>query len=132
MIRFSGMMRREPWWCEFWSAAAALTWAVWVLMQPDRLGSLLLYHVVTDVASDTTWVLFALLIGGFQMIAVFVNHKRNRFAAAFFAGSFWLCLAYGLWLGNPSAPGAALHLIMGALNMASMVFLSIYPHTNAP
>ena len=111
---------------------AALVWSVWVFSQPEPLDSLYLYHVVTDIASDTTWVLLALFVGVFQLAATCLDNRKARFVAAFLAASFWLCLAYGLWLGNPSAPGAALHVIMGALNMTSMALLSLKSRADAP
>ena len=120
----NNMLHREPWWAEMWSALAAIGWSRWVTWQTMDLSSVDLYRIVSSLATDDTWGWIGGVIGGFQLLALILDYRWARFVAAFFAASFWLCLAYSIWLANHSVPGVVLHLMQGVANMTSMVLFT--------
>ena len=119
------LLQREPWWSEFWSAIGLLLWAKWVFWRPVGLESRSTYHVLAAVGSSADWDGVAFVIGLLQLTVVCLDHRWGRFVAAFATSTLWLMLAYALWLGNRSAPGAAVYLAFGLANIASMLLLSI-------
>lgn len=125
LTRLHALLHREPWWAEWWSATGAIAWACWIVWQPLELADREPYQVISFIASDAQWACIGLIIGATQLVAVSLDHRWARFGAAFLAGLFWVCLAYGLWLGNMSAPGAAVYAVLGAANMTSLVLLNL-------
>ena len=122
---FRDLLQREPWWTEVWSGIAAIAWSKWVLWQPEDLAGRDPYRVIAGLASDATWEWIGFAVGVAQLGATGLDCRWARLGMAFLAAWFWFVLAYGLWLGNRSAPGAALYLTYGGANVASLVLLTV-------
>ena len=108
---------------EAWSAINCLIWAGWVFFRPAESNVQQLYEILNRLLSNPQWVVLAIAIGVFQGAAVIRNGRYARATMALIAGVFWGVLAHGLYLGNPSAPGAAVYLGDALLNIVLCTML---------
>ena len=108
---------------ETWSGMALIVWAWWVAFSPGGLDGLQIYRALTTAISSHMLIWTALGIGTLQLGAILWNRRWPRVVMTFFAAAFLLTLTHGLWMGAPTAPGAALSLTLGVMDMALMLLL---------
>lgn len=121
----SALFRREPWWAELWSAAAAILWAIWVLFAGSDLTHGDAYRVILGFADEAVWIASGMMLGLLHIVTVLTDLRPVRRLACGLAAWWWSVLLLSMFLMVPRAPGLALFAIMVAINMVSMVRL---PH----
>lgn len=108
---------------EGWSALHCLLWAAWAFFLPAQRNVEQLYEILHRLLTNTQWVAIALVIGLLQGAAVVRNKRYFRGVMAFVACVFWGVLAHGLYLGNSTAPAAAVYLGDALLNIVLCTML---------
>ncbi len=116
------MLAGEP---EFWSATSLLLWSKWVYWEPVSLVDREPYHILAQAIPPGWLEATGCLIGLLQLAAIASCLSFGRFLGALLAGSFWGTLCYGTWLGNRSAPGAAIYLTLALLNGAAVLRINL-------
>lgn len=117
------LLRREPWWAEFWSAITALAWAglgwdtVWDL---DAWPSM---QVLLQLGGDRFWHAAAAALGVAQLLFLALDSRWLRWAAAVAGGWFWAVLTLGVWVAVPWAPAVAVYAGWCGINTFSVLRL---------
>ena len=108
---------------EGWSAFYCLLWATWVFFMPPEPLVQHLYATLNRLLTNSQWVGVGLTVGLLQGGAVIRNKRYSRGLMALVAGLFWAVISRGLYLSDPSAPGAAMYLGNAILNISLCAML---------
>lgn len=108
---------------EFWSALTMILWAKWLYWGSNDLTENSTYSVLTGLLSEGALEWIAFVLGSVQLGTIIWNQRWPRFATGSAASVFWLALANSVWMATPNAPGAALALGFGLMNMALTLLL---------
>ena len=120
------IVRREPWWAEFWSAMTAMSWAVMAYANAEGLAAWPSMQVLLRIGGDQFWHLAGLGLGLAQAVSLVSDHRWLRWGAAIAMGWFWAVLTLGIWVAVPWAPGAAVYAGWCGINLFSILRLVRY------
>lgn len=94
------------------------------MFQPEPLAMREQYDVLTGAISSRVLEYLACGIGAAVIASVVWNKRWPRVATAFLSGVLWLSFAHGLWMGERSAPAAAVYITMGLQSLTMMMLLA--------
>lgn len=115
-----------------WSTSAILFLFGFSLLQPSITFSNPSYSVLASLAPENAWGWFFFTVGGLRSAALVIDATASQFPSslrvrAIGAGTScfaWLSLAIGLYLGNPSSPGAKTYAALLVVDLITTIFLS--------
>ncbi len=119
----SAMLRREPWWAEFWSALTALAWAGLSVASVSELRDWPSMRVLTEIGGDRFWHVVGFGSGLSQLLFLLWDQRWLRWGAAVVLCWFWGVLTVGVWQAVPWAPGVAVYAGWCGINMFSILRL---------
>jgi hypothetical protein len=121
------LLRREPWWAEFWAGAGCLVWTLWTFLAAVEPGARPTLRLATSLppplADERFWQASGAVLGLIQVASLLADHRRARRAASFLGSWWWTTLFLALLLADPGAPAMALYAVMAAINLVSLVRL---------
>ncbi|WP_145134405.1 hypothetical protein [Roseomonas gilardii] len=121
------LLRREPWWAEFWAGAGCLVWTLWIFLAAVEPGTRPTFRLATSLppllADERFWQASGAVLGLIQVASLLADHRRARRAASFLGSWWWTTLFLALLLADPGAPAMALYAVMAAINLVSLVRL---------
>lgn len=121
------LLRREPWWAEFWAGAGCLVWTLWTFLAAVEPGARPTFHLATSLppplADERFWQASGAVLGLIQVASLLADQRRARRAASFLGSWWWTTLFLALLLADPAAPAMALYAVMAAINLVSLVRL---------
>ena len=120
---FRCVMRREPWWAEFWSGSTAMAWAWFSWSGPGRMEMWPSMQVLLRLGDDAVWAILGVGLGGLQLLALLLDRRWCRWGGAIVMGWFWAVLTLGVWMAVPGAPSAAVYAGWCGANLFSIVRL---------
>jgi hypothetical protein len=120
--------RREPWLAEFWSAWAAIGWAVISINSHEELSARQSYILMVRVADTQTWEMLGLALGLCQLAALIYDERMWRWGVAVVLSWWWSLLSVGIYMVDKDAPGLALFVSYAGINIFSLFrLLKHYP-----
>ena len=114
----------EPWWVEFWSACAALSWAYVSFLSGDKIYYHSIFLELSLVADASFWQASAAIIGAAQLFFLIYNCYKCRWIMCFFASWFWACLTLAVIQAEPHPPSLSLYASYSCINLISMIKLA--------
>ena len=117
----SVILRREPWWAEFWSAVTALAWAGLSYISTDALAVWPSMRVLLRIGDDRFWHLTGFGLGAMQLVFLLCNHRWWRWGAAILLCWFWAVLTLGIWVATPWSPATAVYAGWFGVNVFSIL-----------
>ncbi|QDJ10630.1 Hypothetical protein HVPorG_03562 [Roseomonas mucosa] len=121
------LLRREPWWAEFWAGAGCLVWTLWTFLAAVEPGARPTFRLAISLplplADERFWQASGAVLGLIQVASLLADHRRARRAASFLGSWWWTTLFLALLLADPAAPAMALYAVMAAINLVSLVRL---------
>lgn len=117
----SVILRREPWWAEFWSALTTLAWVGLSYASTEQLAVWPSMQVLLRIGDDRFWHLVGLGLGLAQLLFLLCNRRWLRWGAAIFLCWFWAVLTLGVWVAVPWAPGVAVYAGWCGVNVFSIL-----------
>lgn len=98
---------------ELGTAACALAWACWVLIQPQVL-TMDIYHAHVGLLPAWVWGGLLLLLSGAQVVGLGTGHRAFRRRLALLLFGTWMFLGVTRWLADSWAPATVLYAMQGA------------------
>lgn len=127
LTRWLVVFKREPWWAEFWSALACLSWGAYSMYLPTRMEMRYQLDVLTQLASGTFWEVTAMCLGTTQFIALIWNERLVRWAVALVASWWWSMHFVAFLAVDPQARTVVFFVIFALLNLLSVArLLKVY------
>jgi hypothetical protein len=120
------MVKREPWWAEFWSATTAIVWSAFFVFSPGHFGLWPSMRVLTQIADSEAWHVMAAGLGLLQLGFLVCDRRWLRWVAALLVGWFWAILTVGEWAATPWAPSVAVYAGWCGVNVFSVLRLLRY------
>lgn len=117
------VLRREPWWAEFWSAITAITWAGLSYASPADMERWPSMQFLLRIMPDDCWQALGLTMGVAQMGALLGDWRWLRWGGAVVMCWFWALLTLGVWMAVPWAPGTAVYAGWAGINIFSILRL---------
>lgn len=118
----SRLLRREPWWAEFWSALTAIAWGG-LSSLTDSWPSM---TVLLRLEDERFWHSAGIGLGVVQMMVLISDHRWLRWAGAVALCWFWAVLTLGVWAAVPGAPAVAVYAGWCAINATSICRLPLW------
>jgi hypothetical protein len=118
------ILTREPWWAEFWSALAAIGWALVAFSANDVLNERAAFIQLAYMASPIFWEMSGFALGTIQLFALIFANAYGRVCASFFCTWWWTFITLSILLHDPRAPSIALYIVFAAINVFSMLKIS--------
>ena len=118
---FRLVVNKEPWWAEFWSASAAISWA---LISVSNYGDVTLRAVFSglgELANPHFWEAAGIVLGGAQIWALFNGDKWARWTVAFLMSWWWSLLTIVIVIADIAAPSWGLYACFAGINLVSMM-----------
>ena len=123
MARLRFIMRREPWWAEFWSGLIAVAWAVDSVAVNAGAQDWPSMSVLTEIADDQTWHVVALVLGVTQIVLLVLDYRWPRWVAALALCWFWGVMTVGVYYGVPGSPMWTMFMGWCGINLFSILRL---------
>ena len=117
------VLRREPWWAEFWSAATAIGWAATSFGAARDMGDWPSMQVLLRLGGEGFWNLAGMGLGLAQVVFLLMDRRWLRWAAAVLMCWFWAVLTVGVWAAVPGSPGVAVYAGWCGINVFSILRL---------
>jgi hypothetical protein len=114
----------EPWWTEFWSAAAALAWAYVSHLSGDRVYQHAYFVELYLIAKSQFWQVCAVILGLAQLSSLIYNNYKIRYVMCFLSAWFWTFLTVIILKSEHDSPGVALYASYACINLVSMIKLA--------
>lgn len=114
------VLRREPWWAEFWSAATAMSWAA---MAFGNMGEWPSMQVLLRLGGEEFWHAAGMGLGVAQLVFLLGDWRALRWCGAVAMCWFWSVLTLGVWAAVPGSPGVAVYAGWVGANVFSILRL---------
>ena len=121
------LLRREPWWAEWWAGIATLAWALWSWLSPIGLDDKPAWAVLVALMNEGWWQATGATLGAVKLIILLLDHRTARRLSCFFGLWWWSLLTLAVLSVDTSAPSAALYAVFGAINLYSLARLGPEP-----
>lgn len=115
------ILRREPWWAEFWSSLTALGWACLSYLSQAPMVAWPSMRVLLSIGDDRFWHSVAFGLGLMQLSFLINNNRWPRWVAAILMCWFWALLTLGIWVATPWSPAVAVYAGWCGVNMFSIL-----------
>ena len=125
----SHVLRREPWWAEFWSGATAISWAAVSLSDAGAMEVWPSMSVLLQLGGERFWHAAGLGLGAAQLGFLLLDQRWLRWAAAIAMCWFWAVLTLAVWAAVPGSPGVAVYAGWCGTNLFSILRL-VRPQRN--
>ncbi len=110
------LLRREPWWAEFWSALTAIAWGALSSLH-DPWPSM---QVLLRLEDERFWHSAGMGLGVMQLVFLLSDHRLLRWVGAVALCWFWALLTVGVWAAVPGAPSVGVYAGWCAINATSI------------
>lgn len=117
------VLRREPWWAEFWSAVTAIGWSAVSLSNNGAMDVWPSMQVLLLIGGENFWHGTGLGLGLAQLGFLLLDCRWLRWSAAVAMCWFWAVLTLGIWAAVPGSPGVAVYAGWCATNLFSILRL---------
>lgn len=114
------VLRREPWWAEFWSAATAIAWSMSAFRGVEAWPSM---QVLLQLGGEPFWHAAGLGLGLAQLAFLLADRRALRWCGAVAMCWFWAVLTLGVWAAVPGSPGVAVYAGWVGANVFSILRL---------
>ncbi|WP_426455477.1 hypothetical protein ACP26L_36275 (plasmid) [Paenibacillus sp. S-38] len=91
-------------------------WGVMLLLPFDTFATSPAYDKMANLASESNWGIFMLLVSLYILLGMLIGHFRMRRIGLLFSTANWLFVSSMLFMGSPSSTGGGCYFIFAVLS----------------